>query len=125
MRQFNGLVLSTERFTEIGACDSFDVTETQAPSVICCPTVPNWNVSIYPICNNPLCKKKEIGFPCWCNSCDVLSMCQEAFVKKPETNIKIYLQLENQDVQIATVTLFPPEITDIFGEETLKEAKGS
>ena len=52
-------------------------------------------------------------------------MCQEAFVKKPETNIKIYLQLENQDVQIATVTLFPPEITDIFGEGTLKEAKGS
>lgn len=44
-------------------------------------------------------------------------------LKKTETDIKIYLQLQNQDVLIANVIVFPPEITDIFGEETLKEAK--
>ena len=57
--QFNGFVFSTQRFIEIDACDSFDVIETQAPSVICCPTVLNRNVNIYSICNNPLCKKKR------------------------------------------------------------------
>ena len=29
LRQFNGLALSTQRVTEIDACGSFDVTETQ------------------------------------------------------------------------------------------------
>lgn len=27
--------------------------------------------------------------------------------------------------EITAVTIFPPEITDVFGEETLEEAKGN
>ena len=60
LRRFNGLGLSTQRFTEIDAYDSFDVTETQTSSVICCPTILNENVNIYPKCNNSLCRKKKL-----------------------------------------------------------------
>lgn len=37
LHQFNGFVLYTQRFTEIDACDSFNITETQTPTVIFCP----------------------------------------------------------------------------------------
>ena len=75
-----GLVLSTQIYSEIDACDSFDVIEIQTPSVICWPTALNGNVRIYPIFNNPLCKKKETDCTRWRNSCDVFSMLHEAFV---------------------------------------------
>ena len=65
-------------------------------------------------------KKKEIDSTHWHNSCDMFSKFQEAFVKKVKIDINIYSQLKNQDGQMATVTVFPPEITDVFGEETLE-----
>ena len=82
--QFNGLVLFTQRFTEFDACDSFEVTETQTSSVICCPPVLNGNMNIYLICNNPVCKKKKNEIDCTRqrSSCGVFSMFQEAFVKE-------------------------------------------
>ena len=63
---------------------------SQNLSVICWPTILNGNVRIYPMFNNPLCKKK---FDCirWRNSCDVFGPFQEACVKKAEIDINIYL----------------------------------
>lgn len=45
--------------------------------------------------------------------------------KKAKIDINICLQLQNQDGKITAVAIFPPEITDVFGEETLEEAKGN
>ena len=95
------------------------ITENQATFVICCPTVLNGNVNIYRMCDNPLCTR-------WRNSCDLFSMFEEAFIKKKaKIDINICLKLQNQDGKITAVAIFPPEITDVFGEETLEEAKGN
>ena len=125
LRQFNGLVLSTQRFTEIDAWDSFGVTETQTPTDICCPNVLNGIVNIYPICNNPSYKKKKLIAPTGAIIATSSACSRKLLLKEAEIDINIYLQLQNQDGQITAVTVFPPKITDILDEEILEEAKGN
>ena len=108
--QFNGLVLFTQRFTEFDACDSFEVTETQTSSVICCPPVLNGNMNIYLIYNNPVCKKKK-KMKLIAPASEVLaaySACsRKLLLKKAEIDNNFHLQLQNQVGQITTVNSIP------------------
>ena len=112
-------MLSTERFTEIDSCSSFVVTETQKPSVLFCPSALNGNVNIHPICNNPLCKKKKKNKSI-APAGAILATCpacpRKLLLKKTVVDTKIDI---NQYGKVTAVTVFPPEITNVFVEETL------
>ena len=67
-------------------------------------------------------KTKQIDCTRRRNSRDVSSLFEEAFAKKTVIDIKIDI---NQNGKVTAVTVFPLEITYVFVEETLREAKGN
>ena len=122
-------MLSTERFTKIDACNSFHITNdllqklrhlvlffvplflmgmsTYIPYVIIHYVKKPPNKSIAP----------AGAILVTCSACS-----RKLLLKKTVIDIKIDI---NQNGKVTAVTVFPPEITNIFVEETLREAKGN
>ena len=122
LRHFQGPVLSTQRFTEIEDIESFDVKEILPSTIICCPNILNGSVNVFPMCNNPVCKKKLIApagaVLATCKSCS-----RKLLLKRAEIDINVSLQIENEKKEIINTTVFPPEIINLFGEEAISQAK--
>ena len=66
LRYYYGKCLSTTRSSVITEADSQDISNapsTIAEVSICCPTIMNVTVNVYPVCNSAGCNKKVIGNP--------------------------------------------------------------
>lgn len=84
--------------------------------VLCSPTVLNGNIKMYPICSNSVCKKK-LNVPAGSTIASCRSCGRKLLVKRGKIDKTALLQLaENDDKECDTVTIFPQQLKDVFGE---------
>ena len=110
LRFFNGKCLNTQqRFTEIREIhEDFEVKmneETVNNTIICCPTILNGSVNVYPTCNNPVCRKKITAVPgvklATCQNCN-----RKILLKNAGIDINASMQLEDKLENTHTITIF-------------------
>ena len=122
LRIFNGKNLSTQRFTEVESVPQFDVTqESSASKSVCCPSVLNGSVNIYPTCNNPVCRKK-LNVPAGATLVACTYCQKKLLIKNASVDVNAVLQIQEDAKDLLNVTIFQQQLKELFGEDCLTEA---
>ena len=121
IRNFNGICLTTQRFTEFSESEAFEIVDSSVEEIICCPEIMNGSVNVYHICNNPNCRKK-LFVPAGATLVTSRSCQRRLLLQKASVQLNVVVQLEASDWQSVSVTIFPSLLKKLFGEKCIDDA---
>ena len=122
LRIFNGRSLSTRHYTEITGFKPSEVeTDSLESNILCCPTVLNTTLNIYPICNNSTCMK-ELNVPAGAKII-TCGLCQRKILNRNTTvDVNASPQIDTTEKEINNIIIFPSELKKIFGQDCIAGA---
>lgn len=106
----------TQYFTGNTDNEPFDVVvENTESKVLCCPTVLNGNIKMYPVCNNSV-HKKKLNVPAGSTIASCRSCGRKWLAKRGKIDINVLMQLTENNKECVTVIIFPQELKDVLDE---------
>eukprot|EP00794_Sanderia_malayensis_P006495 gene6495-biopygen4810 len=122
-QDFNGIKLTTTISTQVSDCDSkfpcidwSQISATEQPDIICCPTVQCVKIDAFETCINISCKKKLTPYPgqkvATCNVCK-----RKMLIERCPKTFTVEITVENSGGKQYVLTAFPKAVIDYFGED--------